>query len=107
MSPFASPTVRVLSVLAASALVLAFTLAITLPPSATLAQLVMWWSPHGLAGLESFMLRNLPDWAWRSVVVPMLTRPCWLLPVDVALVCGGIAVTIVLRRGRTAERRRG
>ncbi|MCC6719724.1 MAG: hypothetical protein IT555_17720 [Acetobacteraceae bacterium] len=107
MSPFASPAVRVLSVLAAFALVLAFALAITLPPSATLAQVLARWSPTAMAGLEAFMLRRLPDWAWNRAVVPMLDRPCWLLPVDVALVCGGIAVTIVLRRGRAAERRRG
>lgn len=113
MSPFASPplfasrAVRVLSVLAATALVAAFALAITLPPTATLAQLITRWSPGGLAGLESFMVRNLPDWAWTRMVVPMLTRPCWLLPVDAALVCGGIATTIALRRARPAERRRG
>ena len=98
---------RVLSVLAASALVLAFTLALTMPPTATLAQLITRWNPAGVAGLEGFMLRNLPDWTWNRAVAPMLTRPCWLLPVDFALVFGGIAATIAIRRARPAERRRG
>ena len=96
-----------LSVLAASALVLAFTLALMMPPAATLAQLITRWSPGGVAGLEAFMLRNLPDWLWTLAMVPMLTRPCWLLPVDFALVFGGIAATIAIRRARPAERRRG
>ena len=107
MSPFASPSVRVLSVLAAVALVLAFTLAITMAPTATLSQLITRWSPAGVAGLETWTLRTLPDWIWWRVMVPVLTRPCWLLPVDFALVFAGIAATIALRRTQSAERRRG
>jgi hypothetical protein len=105
--PFASRAVRVLSVLSAAALVLAFSLAVTMPPSATLSQLIARWSPAGLAGLEDFVVRNLPDWAWRTMAVPLLSRPCWLLPLDCALVFGGIAATIALRRAQPAERRRG
>ncbi len=107
MSPFASPSVRVLSVLSASCLVLAFALAVTMPPTATLAQLIARWRPKGVARLEDFMGRNLPDWAWESVVLPVLSRPCWLMPVEAALVFGGIATTMALRQMRTAERRRG
>lgn len=107
MSPFASPSVRVLSVLAASFLVLAFALAVTLPPMATLAQVITRWRPGGVAGMEAFMLANLPDWMWGRVAVPVLARPCWLLPVDLSIVFGGIAVTIALRRARAPERRRG
>ncbi len=107
MSPFASPTVRVLSVLSASCLVLAFALAVTMPKGATLAQLIFRWRPTGVAGLEAFAGRNLPDWAWDTVALPVLSRPCWLMPVEAALVFGGIATTIALRRMRTAERRRG
>jgi len=107
LSPFASPTVRVLSVLAASCLVLAFALAVTMPPTATLAHLITRWRPAGVEGLEAFMGRNLPDWMWESVALPVLSRPCWLMPVEAALVFGGIATTIALRRMRTAERRRG
>ena len=92
--------------LAASALVLAFGLAVTVPPTDTLGQLILRWSPAGVAGLEGFILRNLPDWAWRTMAVPVLTRPCWLLPLDLALVFGGIAATIALRRTRPAERGR-
>ncbi len=107
MSPFASPSVRILSVLAASFLVLAFALAVTLPPMATLAQVITRWRPTGVAGLEAFMVANLPDWVWSGVAMPLLARPCWLLPVDLAIVFGGIATTIALRRARAPERRRG
>ena len=107
MNPFASPVVRVLSVLAASCLVLAFALAITMPPTATLAQLILRWNPAGVADVQGFLLRNLPDWVWQAIALPILTRPCWLLPVDGALVFGGVAVTFALRRSRAAERRRG
>ena len=107
MSPFASPSVRILSVLAASFLVLAFALAVTLPPMATLSQVIGRWRPGGVAGMEAFFLANLPDWMWGSVAMPVLARPCWLLPVDLAIVCGGIAITIALRRARAPERKRG
>lgn len=107
MSPFASPAVRILSVLAAVFLVLAFALAVTLPPMATLAQVIARWRPNGVAGLEAFMLANLPDWVWGRIALPVLARPAWLLPVDFALVFGGVAATLALRRARTAERRRG
>lgn len=107
MSPFASPSVRILSVLAAAALVLAFTLALTMTPGTTLAQLITRWSPGGVAGLESFSQRNLPDWTWSRVMAPMLMRPCWLMPVDFALIFAGIAATIAIRRARPAERKRG
>lgn len=98
MSPFASRSVRILSILAASCLVAAFALAVTLPPSASLAQALHRWQV--LAGLEAFMLHNLPDWVWHNLAMPVLTRPSWLLPVDGALVLGGVAATIALRRAR-------
>lgn len=107
MSPFASPVVRVLAVLTASFLVLAFALAVTMPPMVTLAQLITRWRPGAMAGLESSALRVFPDWVWGRVAMPLLARPCWLLPVDLALVLGGIATTLALRRTRPAERRRG
>lgn len=107
MSPFASRTVRVLSVLAAAFLVLAFALAVTMPPMATLAQVLSRWRPGAIPGLEEAMLRTLPDWVWTRIALPVLARPCWLLPVDFALVFGGIAVTVALRRSRAPERRRG
>ncbi len=107
MSLFASPSVRVLSVLAAAALVLAFILALMLPPSTTLAQLITRWSPTGVDGLQSYSQRSLPDWVWTRILAPVLTRPSWLMPVDFALIFGGIAATIAIRRARPAERKRG
>ncbi len=98
MNPFASRSVRVLSILAAACLVLAFALAITLPAKASLEQVLLRW--RVLGGVEAFVLNNLPDWAWHHVAVPVLTRPSWLLPVDAALVLGGIAATIALRRAQ-------
>jgi hypothetical protein len=107
LSPFASRSVRALSVLAAVSLVLAFALAVTLPPMATLAQLIARWRPDGVVRLEAAITGALPDWMWTHVALPVLGRPCWLLPVDFALVFGGIAVTMALRRSRAPERRRG
>ena len=100
MSPFASRSVRILSILAAACLVVAFALAVTLPPSASLAQVLLRW--RMLEGAEAFVLHNLPDWTWHYVAVPVLTRPSWLLPVDAALILGGVAATIALRRARAA-----
>lgn len=98
MNPFASRSVRILSILAATCLVLAFALAVTLPPSASLGQVLLRWNM--LAGTEAFMLRLLPDWAWHNLALPVLNRPSWLLPVDAALVLGGVAITIALRGGK-------
>ncbi len=107
MSTWASPAVRVLAVLAAASLVLAFALATMLPPTATLEQLVTHLDENGMAGLEAFVTGVLSSWTWQRVALPVLARPCWLLPVDFALVFSGIAATLVLRRSRSAERRRG
>ena len=108
MSLWASTPVRVLAVLAAACLVLAFALAIMLPPGFTLAQLISRWSSGGVAGLETFMMGDVSEWAWHSVAMPMLARPCWLMPVDFAVIFAGIAASLVLhRRARRPERRRG
>lgn len=98
MSPFASRSVRILSILAATCLVVAFALAITLPPSASLAQVLL--RARMLEGVEASLRSTLPDWAWHHLATPVLSRPSWLLPVDAALVLGGVAATIALRRAR-------
>jgi hypothetical protein len=37
----------------------------------------------------------------------MLARPAWLLPVDLALILGGIAGSLALRHASVAQRGRG
>lgn len=107
MNAWASPAVRVLAVLASASLVVAFTFATMMPPTSTLAQLITRFSPGGVAALEGLVTSGLSEWAWQSIALPILARPCWLMPIDFALVFGGMAATIALRRARSAERRRG
>ena len=108
MNPWASTPVRVLAVLAAICFVLAFAMGIMLPPGFTLAHLLARLSRGFLPGAETFVMGNISEWAWRSLAMPMLARPCWLLPLDFALIFGGVAGSLALtRRASRPERRRG
>ncbi len=105
MSPFASRAVRILAILASGCLVAGFALATLFPPSFTLAHLITRWTDTGVASLERFLMWVWP-WAWRALVVPMLARPAWLAPVDLALVMGGVAGSLALRQAAIAQRGR-
>jgi len=103
---FASRAVRILAILASGCLVAGFALATLFPPSFTLAHLITRWTDTGVASLERFLMAAWP-WAWRSLAVPMLSRPAWLAPVDLALVMGGVAGSLAIRHAATAQRERG
>jgi hypothetical protein len=106
LTVFASPAVRILAILASGWLVVAFALAVTLPPDFTLAQVITRWSEGGVGALER-LLTGLSPWAWQSLAMPMLARPAWLLPVDFALILAGVAGSLALRHASVAQRGRG
>jgi hypothetical protein len=97
---------RVLAVLAALCLIGAFALAVLLPPTMSLAELLARYDHGMLVALQNWTSRNLSAWAWRNFAVPLLVRPDWLLLVMLGLVFGGAAVTVTFRGGAAQSRRR-
>ena len=98
--------VRILAVGSAALLVLAFALAIMLPPEMPLIQAIAVLDQGWLVSLQDLVRERVSAWAWMNVAVPLLLRPVWLLPAALALVTGGAAVTLSTRSGPARSRRR-
>lgn len=101
---------RTLNVLAAAMLVLAFALASMLPPFTSLGEVIANYDHPLLIGLRATFDARLPGWLWTQVVVPLLLRPVWLLPLSFGLVLIGLSVTMASRnkkgKGLARSRRR-
>jgi len=96
--------VRVVTVIAATFLVAAFSLALLLPAATTLGELVAMADGRALVVVQGFARAHLPDWAWGRLFVPLLARPGWLSPMALGVVAIGVAVS--LRSHQSAPRRR-
>jgi hypothetical protein len=90
---------RLLAVLAALCLVGAFALAMLWPIMTTLDELLALTDQDLLVWLHDVVRAGLPDWIWRMLFQPMLSRPCWMLPLIMGVVLGGAALTAASRRG--------
>lgn len=97
---------RILAVISAGFVVLAFALAILLPPEMPLIQAIAVLGHGSLIWFQDAVRAGVPDWAWTNLAVPLLLRPVWLLPAALALVTGGAAVTLSNRGGPARSRRR-
>jgi len=97
---------RTLTVLAAAAFVAAFALATLFSPLTTLAQVVARDDPHTLYAVHDFVVAHSSAWVWTNLVLPVLLRPSWLLPVFLGVVFGGGATTIASRAGVARSHRR-
>jgi hypothetical protein len=84
---------RVFAVLAAALLVGSVALAALLPPEMSLREALTALDETWPEGLQHAVLGTLGTGIWDSVVVPLLVRPVWLLPVALGLICVGGAVT--------------
>ena len=89
---------RVLSVLSAMCLVAAFTAATVLSPTESLALFIAERN-HPLLVVMKGIIQSRSDWLWQWVVVPVLERPVWLVPVALGLVLLGAVVTLGSRKG--------
>ena len=98
--------VRILAVLSAGLLVLAFALAIMLPPEMPLVQAIAVMDQGWLISFQELVRQQVSEWAWMNMAVPLLLRPVWLLPAALALVAGGAAVTLSTHCGPARSRRR-
>ncbi len=90
---------RALAVLAAATLVAAFALATLLQPMLTLAGLIIMGDAHILYAAREFILAHLPGWVWTDLAMPLLLRPCWLLPASLGIVFAGGAMSLAFRNG--------
>ena len=97
---------RVLAVLAAISLVGAFALATLLPPQLTLAQLVAMFDARMLYGMHEFVVAHGSGWLWTRLEMPLLLRPCWLVPTGLGLIFAGSAMTFGSRKGVPRSHRR-
>lgn len=93
---------RVLMVIAAVMLVAGFAIATFVPPDLPLGQFLLQQDHSSLARLRT-AVAMLPRFVWPSIVMPLLLRPVWLLPLMVGIVALGGAISL---RPRTPPQRR-
>jgi hypothetical protein len=87
-----------LAVLAAVCFVIAFALANLLPTVTQLGRLVTMASPTMLPAVHDFLHAYRCEWMWDWLLVPLLLRPCWLVPLALGLILAGAAVTAASHR---------
>jgi hypothetical protein len=93
---------RVLAVLAAICLVVAFAIGVLLPPMTPLSGVISMIDHDKLVALQNGVRATLTDWAWQNLFLPVLVRPAWFPPLGLGLVFVGAALTIASRRGGAA-----
>ena len=97
---------RILSVLAAAFLVMAFAVAAFWPPDTPLRDLLFMVDSSWVPTLQILIDKGLSPWVWTNVVMPVLERPSWLPPTEIGLIFFGGAVNLSGPRGsRTRPRR--
>lgn len=98
---------RVLAVLAAICLVGAFALLVMLPPMLSLGECIARLDQAMLVGLQNGVRNHLSEWAWRVVLLPLLARPGWLLPLSLGIVLAGAAVSTAWPPAASSRQHRG
>ena len=89
---------RAFAVLAALCLVGAFALIVLYPPYMSLNRLIGMFDPGFMLQVVDLLHGLDADWAWQSVVHPLVMRPAWLFPFSLGLVLIGLALTVRPRR---------
>ena len=98
--------VRILAVVSAAFLVLAFALAIMLPPAMPLIQAIAVANHDWLVAFQDLVRQRVSEWVWLNMAVPMLLRPVWLMPAALSMLAGGAAISLSTRRGAARSHRR-
>lgn len=101
-----STSVRVLMVLSAAFLVTAFGMALLLSPGTSLGVALSRADHQLLVNLQDILRGASLGWLWTGLVVPLLARPNWLLPLTIAVLCGGGAFSLASRPAPTRPHRR-
>ena len=101
-----STLVRVLMVMSAISLVVAFGLALLVSPSLSLGAAVSRADHQLLVTLQDSLRQASLDWVWTAFVLPLIARPSWLLPLSLAVLSGGAAFSVATRPPATRPHRR-
>lgn len=97
---------RILAVLSAVLLVVAFAIAMLLPPLTTLSIALSMLDHDRLVAAQEAIRANFSEWVWLHLAVPLLVRPAWLVPAALGMVLGAAAVTMSGRSGAPRSHRR-
>jgi hypothetical protein len=88
---------RIFTILAAALLVVAFALLVLPPEGLTLMQALAGMAEDApeqfLEQLQHDVTHTLGTFAWAKLLVPLLVRPVWLVPLALGLLCCGIAAS--------------
>ena len=90
---------RSLLVAAALCVVAAFALAVLYSPTMRLDRFIAMMDVGALLRMQDWVRDALGDWAWQNLFVALLVRPAWLLPLSLAIVLTGLAVSLHRARG--------
>jgi hypothetical protein len=85
---------RIFAVLAATLLVGAVALAMLVPPSLPLGELLLMLDHDATDAAHAFVGRHFSEWIWSDLAMPLLLRPAWLVPATLGLICAGAATSI-------------
>lgn len=97
---------RVFAVLAAVLLVGSVALASLQPADTSLIQAIHALNGDAPEHFQRFVIGSLGHGFWEAVVLPVLVRPVWMIPVCLGLICIGGAVTAMTQASpRTKQRR--
>ena len=91
--------------LAAVLLVGSVALAALLPGDMTLAQALQAMGSGAPADMPRVLTASVGHFMATAILVPVLVRPVWMIPVSLGLICIGGAVT-ALTQGATRPRQR-
>ncbi len=97
---------RIFAVLAAILLVGGVALASLLPPDITLFETIHTLHAVSPEHVQHVVTAAFGHFAWNSVVMPLLGRRVWLIPVSLGLICVGGMVTAMNRTAPRATKRR-
>lgn len=97
---------RVLAVISAASMVTAFALATLLPPLMSLAQALTYVDGTLLQVVHDWILKHLAAWVWWQMLLPVLLRPSWFLPIALGAVSAGGAMTLASRKSVPRSHRR-
>jgi hypothetical protein len=89
---------RVLAVLAAACLVVAFAFANLVPVTLPLSGLMSMIDHPALLALQDGVRDYISEWVWQALFLPVLMRPCWMFPLVLGVVLGGASLTVASRR---------
>lgn len=95
---------RIFAVISAALLVGSVALALLGPPNLPLAHGLFMLDHDALTRLQGLQ-QHMPAWLWTWLMAPVLSRPDWLLPAALGLICAGVSATFAARPAAPHKKR--